>query len=247
MSLENYFDAFSEYLATEDATKLLPYLEQNTNLDYLKIYRNGAIKSGLDALAANFPTAKRLMGNEPFSEIGRQYVLQEWPDNSCLSSYGSSFPHFIDEQIENTPKYSVDFATLDRTWLDALFAKNENPISGDAIAEIIQNKPDTEIKLLSSVKIITLKEPSLPEWIKLKFNLNDIEHENYNSTSIIMWRRQGVVYYRALSAFEHAFIASISTTGSLIKSAEVALETDQAGDISKLFSSLISADVFAIP
>jgi len=250
MQLEDYFNAFSEYLSTEDVSKLLPYVENGTNLDYLKIYRNGAIKSALDALTSNFPTVKKHIGGQLFNTICREYVSQEWPNNSCLSSYGESFSTYLAQKTGAIPSNSIDFALLDRAWLDSLFAKDEAIMSGDAIIEMIQSNPDTQINLLSSVRIITLENKCLSDWTKLKFDTSidsSLEQQNIDSTLIIMWRNEGIVYYRALSEFEYTFINSIAVSGSLLQSAETALESDPKGDISSLFSSLITANFFANP
>ena len=204
---EEYFEAFSEYLRTEDTKKLLPYLRPGSNPAYLKIYRNGAIKSGLNALASNFPTLKKLLGDELFNTAGRNYVLHQWPSDSCLSSYGDTFPAFLNNQAALFPENSIDFAALDRAWLDALFAKDEEFLAGDAVVKMIQNDCDKtpRISLVNSVRIVSLGNQCLSAWIKLKFGAG-IEPQDFDSKSVIMWRRQEFVYYRALDHFELIFI-----------------------------------------
>ena len=56
--LDSFFDQFTRYITTGDTSDLTPFLSEASNPDFLKIYRNGAIKAAIDALSANFPTLK---------------------------------------------------------------------------------------------------------------------------------------------------------------------------------------------
>lgn len=243
-SPDHYFEAFSNYLASGDVSTLLPYLEPDANPSYLHIYRNGAIKSALDALASNFPTLKQVLGDDVFNTLARNYVLSHWPSDSCLSTYGDKFAAFVSNSDICLVANSADFAKLDRAWLDALFALDEAPLSGDELASLIADESDqpVRINIVSSVNIVRLETDCLHQWIALKFD-SEIEIEEQHSKSVMLWRNELAVHYRQLSEFDEAFIKAVADSTSIITAAETALTIDPTGDISHLFAALITAGI----
>lgn len=243
-SPDAYFDAFSDYLTAGDATGLLPYLESDADPVYLQIYRNGVIKSAMQALASNYPTLKTLLGDEIFNSLARRYVLSHWPQDSSLSNYGEGLIALLQTLIAGVHINSADFAKLDRAWLDALFAADDKPLSADDLAALTQSSPEQffDVNLVSSVRMLPLSEDSLSHWIELKFG-SGASAETEITGSVILWRAGVTVHYRPLSQFERVFIKTVEQTNSIFKSAEAALEVEPNGNISHLFADLITAGI----
>lgn len=245
MISNDYFEAFSRFMETNDPTLLRPFLDNNANLEYLQVYRNGAFKSTLAALSSNFPTVKKLLGHDLFNTIGKEFVTSKWPDDGSLSNYGALFPTFLSHASISNPDTCVDIANLDWAWLQSLFSKSETALTGNDLVEIVQSESDSSDKvgLVASAFLIQLKQPSLSEWLQIKFG-DDIE-SNSSSKAILFWRQNGSVSFRSLSNTEVQFIKTIDQSGSLTKGAEAVVDLDSTIDISELFSNIINAGLFS--
>lgn len=82
----------------------------------LGIYRNNVIHSLTEAMAAQFPIVKKLVGDDFFLALARDYVRTEPPREPALTFYGSTFPTFIAAHEHCRPlPYLSDVAKLE--WL----------------------------------------------------------------------------------------------------------------------------------
>jgi hypothetical protein len=61
----------------------------------LQIYRNHVRLSLREALRTTFPVVQRLVGEEFFAGLARQFVAAHPPSSPCLSEFGDRFPDFI--------------------------------------------------------------------------------------------------------------------------------------------------------
>jgi hypothetical protein len=246
-SFNNYIEDFSHYISSGDSAGLEAYLTDSANPAFLKIYRNGAIKACMDVLIANFPSLNLYLGKEVFKQLGRQYILQHWPQDSRLSTYGEDLAEFIGSVADEYLIYGSDLAKLDRAWLDALFASNEPSLSSADIAGLVSQDEASDsrtVRLASSVRLIRLDYQCLQSWIGLKFEKDDLIDEQ-SSKVIMMWRLEQSVHYRQLDEFEESFINAIFQTGSIMIAAETAIAANPSRDISTLFAGLLSAGILA--
>src|SRR5882757_9264169 len=61
----------------------------------LAVYRNNVMSSLIKVLAARFPTARRLLGEDCFLETVRRFIAAEPPRSPLLLDYGDAFPEFL--------------------------------------------------------------------------------------------------------------------------------------------------------
>jgi hypothetical protein len=78
------------------------------------VYRNHHRISLTGALAANFPTVARVLGEGGFPAIATDYVAFAPPTDPCLGAYGAGFAEFLlgDARLRELP-YIGDVARLD--------------------------------------------------------------------------------------------------------------------------------------
>ena len=65
------------------------------NAEALKIYRNNVLFSLTEALAAQYPVVKRLVGDAFSQALARNFVFNYPPVNAALTFYGEQMPAFI--------------------------------------------------------------------------------------------------------------------------------------------------------
>ncbi|MDB4512223.1 DNA-binding domain-containing protein [Arenicella sp.] len=241
----NYTQAFSDFIETGDMQSLVPYLADSVNPAFLQIYRNGAAKACLDALAANFPSLQSYLGVDQFKQLGREYVFQFWPTDARLSTYGDQLANYIATTRDKYPAYSFDIARLDRAWLDALFASDEKPLRAEDISALFGQESQQDLfslKLASSVNLLHLENDCMSDWLSIKFTNQTIGVES-GMKSIMLWRHEQVVQYRALSTFEDCFISAILESGSILSAAETAVAGNPNEDLGVTFAGLLSAGI----
>ena len=103
------------------------------------VYRNGVMKSAIDALQANYPAIVRLVGEEWFRAAAAEFVRLDPPASPMLVDYGIRFADFLRtfEPAGDLP-YLPDVARLDRYWTQAHIASNARPLDGTTIAAMDQ-------------------------------------------------------------------------------------------------------------
>ena len=89
--LDEYTDAFSEFLRTGAVGSLAGFCAGDADLRRLGVYRNGFLKACGEALRANYPTVDRLVGADRFPALVRPYVEANPPRSADLSEYGRHF------------------------------------------------------------------------------------------------------------------------------------------------------------
>ena len=87
------------------------------------VYRNNVMASLIDAMGANFPAIKRLVGDDFFSSLAREFIIENPPEQPMLFVYGSQFPEFLEQfpPVENFP-YLADVARVEFAWLQSYHA-----------------------------------------------------------------------------------------------------------------------------
>lgn len=92
------------------------------------VYRNNFMRAALDALAANFPSVKQLVGDAFFDACAREYVLSHPPGEPRLLFYGAGFPDFLEEfEPAQRLAYLGDAARMDRWWTEAHTGRDALP------------------------------------------------------------------------------------------------------------------------
>jgi hypothetical protein len=99
------------------------------------VYRNNVIVSLVDALAANFPVTRELVGEAFFRAMARLHAIDFPPRSPVLAWYGERFPAFIEGfgPAASVP-YLADVARLELLALRAFHAADTPALRADAIA-----------------------------------------------------------------------------------------------------------------
>jgi hypothetical protein len=80
----------------------------------LSVYRNNVLYSLSEALGSLYPVTKRLVGDDCFREVAKEYVLEHPPLDPVIAFYGEYFAEFI-ANLEGCQhlKYLHDIAQLE--------------------------------------------------------------------------------------------------------------------------------------
>jgi hypothetical protein len=101
------------------------------------VYRNNVTVSLIEALASIFPAVQRITGPDFFRAMARFHVRETPPVSPLLFEYGREFPLFIEDyEYARDMPWLADTARIERAWLDAYHAADEEPIEAAMLAAI---------------------------------------------------------------------------------------------------------------
>ncbi len=210
------------------------------------IYRNNVTVGLIAALEANFPSIKRLVGDEFFNAMAREYARENPPKSRLMSEYGASFPTFLKdfEPLAAYP-YMADVARLERLWLDAYHEADAEPLTGAALGAIA---PDElfETRFAAHPAARLFASPFAAVSI-MSANRSDGAVPQINPARAefgLVTRPQLDVAVRHVTASTHAFLGALLTGSTLGRSVETAAALDPAFDLSANIQGLLEAGVF---
>ena len=129
------------------------------------VYRNNVYASLIDALAARFPVALRLVGEDFFRAMARVYVQQELPRSAVLLRYGEGFADFIAQfPPARAVPYLTDVVRLEWARHAAYHAADAVPLSLDALTEAAGEAETARFTLHPSLHIVRSAYPVITIW-----------------------------------------------------------------------------------
>lgn len=210
------------------------------------VYRNNVTVSLIAALEANFPSVRRLVGDEFFAAMARVYARESPPKSRLMAEYGASFPNFLAgfEPLANYP-YMADVARLERLWLDCYHEADAEPLHGAALSAIAPEalfetrfavhpaarlfaSPFAVVSIMSanrSVGEVPPINPAIAEWG-------------------LVTRPHLDVAVRHVSNSTHAFLEALTAGLTLGESIEAALAVNPAFDLAANIQGFLEAGVF---
>ena len=99
------------------------------------VYRNNVTSALANAVAGSFPAVRRIVGEDFFRAMARDYVRAEPPTSPVLHDYGTTFPDFIARFAPAAPlPYLPDVARIERRWFEAYHAEEADPLPPAALS-----------------------------------------------------------------------------------------------------------------
>ncbi|NRG17331.1 putative DNA-binding domain-containing protein [Rhizobiales bacterium] len=106
------------------------------------VYRNNVTVSLTAALEDSFPAIAKLLGDEYFAALAREFIRRHQPSSPLLAEYGAEFGDFLDAfpPLAAYP-YLGDVARLEHAWLSAYHAADAAPLDPARLSAI----PETSL------------------------------------------------------------------------------------------------------
>jgi len=220
----------------------------------LGIYRNNVMHSLSSALAGLYPVVKRLIGDECFNGVARDFIRDLPPSNPALLFYGKQFIEYLGEQQSlNHLSFLPDVARLEFADHCAFHGADIVPL---AIAKLGEFEPSRLADLTFTC------HPSLT-LIESRWPIDTIWHENQKqqpetvdlaqsaAAFVLVYREQLTVQVVSLNEHCYQFLMAL-LAGDCIgvawqKTSDYANENDQLlddGELSPMLGYLFNLGVF---
>jgi hypothetical protein len=187
----------------------------------IAVYRNHHRISIAAALAANYPTVVKVIGEPAFEALALSFLAVDPPRDPRLAAYGAGFPAFLegDPRSQNLV-YLGDVARLD--WahnvadraddLPGFSAQHLATLGGERLATL-RLQPHPSLTLL----------PSLYPLLRIRdvaFGLAENASLDAGGVDLMIWRKAGVVTHVALEPAAALFIRALTNGQALAEAAE---------------------------
>lgn len=167
-----------------------------TNLEAIErftIYRNNVILSLITAMADTYPVIKRLLGDEFFNAIAKEFVRNNPPQKPSLLFYGEDFIDFIRHfpACSEMP-YLADVAKLEWYNVRAFHAADEPLFDNNLLATVApESLAEVSFTLQSSVYLMCSDWPVDTIWEEnLKEEVATLNIEDYAANNLLIYRHE---------------------------------------------------------
>jgi hypothetical protein len=212
----------------------------------LAIYRNTATAGAVEALAANFPVVRALVGDEMFAAVAVDHATDHPPADPVLALYGAEFAEWIEEQqwARELP-YLSDVARVERLHSEALFAADAAPLDPGALGRLAPHEwTRTRLTLHPATRLACSRWPAASLWLAHQ-DEGDPEQVAMRPECVLVTRAAYVVRVEAMPAPAHRLLLSLARGATVAAGVEAALAAFPDADIAAGFTLLLKGGAFA--
>ena len=136
----------------------------------IDIYRNNTRGARIDALELVYPICKKILGNDIFRSIAREYVIANVEDTSDLNHYGKQinqkFQLLLDTgRLPEQYVYLPDLAKLEFVIHAAYYADNDSAFDFQLFEHKINNNESMHLKISASLGLLRSEYPVYEIWL----------------------------------------------------------------------------------
>jgi hypothetical protein len=209
------------------------------------VYRNNVTVGLVNALGANFPAIKNLLGTVYFEGLARDYARAHPPRSPLMFEFGSEFAEYLSKMpdLERYP-YLADVARLESIWLQSYHAADAEPLAVERLAQMspddvpnlrLQKHPAAQV-FLSAYAVATIMASNRGAKPQA---LDAFQPEN-----ILVVRPRLAVEVLTLSAADHMFMSSLFDGHIFADAAERAFNQSDDFDLARALQLALTAGAF---
>jgi Putative DNA-binding domain len=243
-TLAIFQDAFAAALRGAETSRLSPVTAQPG----FAVYRNTVMKACIDALAANYPCVRRLVGEDWFTAAAGLYASTHPAHTPVLLHYGADFARFLaDFEPAAELPYLPGVAKLDRFWTEAHVASDEPVLDASVLASADE----------AGIEALLLRPHAAARWTWFPHCpvVSIWSRNRFDGTvdlSDIAWRGEGVLFTRPGAIVQVipldrpgcAFLDACGAGRCVQGAVSCALDADSAVDLSDLIARLLASGAF---
>lgn len=187
----------------------------------LEIYANAYFYRILDCLKEDFPATLKTLGADNFHNLITGYLIEYPPTQPSIAEAGRHLAEFLrDHPMRERWPYVADLARLERTLIEVFNAAEAEPLGAEAMRAIAPDDwPALAMRTHPALAIVDCEwrvdevlreiEAATPESGQLPHGAPARE-----AVSVLVWRRDSQVHYRALARAERAALELASAGAS---------------------------------
>ena len=218
----------------QQARTMLKPSPQITPDTAIAIYRNNHTGALTRSLATAFPVCRRILGDDCFNGISREYINRSPSRLSDLNRYGDLFPDFLGVWANGKTAFAEfgylgDLARLEWCWHVAYYQEDDEPFDFAAFENAGQSHMDTiRLRISHALGLLMSDYPVFEIW---KINRDGKEAREVEANELpqylVIYRRDGYPGVEVVSADIHSLLQNCRNGKTL---AELAEQVKTGGD-----------------
>ena len=241
-SLAEFQSSFADQLLSAHLATL-----SNRDMAAMTVYCNTVTKGFIDALAANYPTVLKLVGDEWFEAAALRFVRNTSAATPVLAEYGKEFVAFLEHfsPAKEIP-YLCDVARIDWQWIESYIAPDA-PALRAATLQALDGEQllNTRLLLHPATRLCAVHHSALTIWLH-NHSANtstELRVDDVDEHALITRTRD--IEVMPLPVIEYEFVADIEHGATLGEAAMTALADDAQFPLANTLAKLINAGCFA--
>ena len=176
--------------------------------DLIKVYRNNYVISLTEALSATYSAVKRLVGDEFFAYIAKDFISKYPLSSGYLTDFGDEFADFISQQdaCKDLP-YLVCIARLERCYEKAFHAAEKDAYQLEKFNQLKDCKQGLYVDMHPSVQLLSSTFPVVDIW--LMDDESPVPDLQNNPQKVLIYRRNYEVQIELIDDSEYAFLNAL--------------------------------------
>ena len=218
-----------------------------TDQPAFSVYRNTVMAGCVDALSANYPTVRQLVGVECFRDAATAFAREFPPSSGVLAGYGQGFASFLSSfRAVAELEYLPGVAMLDRLWIESHFAADSAVLGLADLAGLIPEVLSTaRFELHPAARWQTFETmPVYTLWQRHREGLALDAELDWRRESALVTRPAGAVAWTAIPHAAAVFLSS-SVSGKRFDQAMDDAAAAEGADDASWLPTLIHAGAFA--
>jgi hypothetical protein len=261
-------DLLSEHLTFDGSHNVLnhivpmfkdPEVDCSANLEAMErfaIYRNNVILSLITAMAETYPVVKRLLGDEFFNAMAKEFVRKSPPQKPSLLFYGEDFIDFIQHfPACGEMPYLADLAKLEWSNVRAFHAADEELLDNNILGTVApESLAEVSFTMQPSVRLMSSDWPVDTIWEEnLKDEVATLNLDDFAVNKLLIYRHQFQVKvvnlqidcYHFLYAFTEGKDISNAWDYAVTQQQLEGRETLNENELSAMLGYLLSLGLFS--
>jgi len=213
----------------------------------MQIYRNTALLGAVEALQANFPSTRAVVGKRIFDALAVAHARAFPPDSPVLALYGERFPEWLEgEQVARRLPYLCDVARCDRLWMEALHAADAEPLAFDSLADRDGDSLlDLRLRLHPATRFAWQASAARAVWQAQRDGRGQAVRPDWRATGVLFTRPSLAVEAVRIDAATHRLLSGIRLAEKLGQAAGAASALYPDADVGARFAQLVQLGAFA--
>ncbi len=211
------------------------------------VYRNTVMAGCIEALAANYPTVRQLVGVDCFDDAAAAFARGCPPSSGVLAGYGLGFATFLSSfDAVAALAYLPAVATLDRCWTEAHFAADATVLKPADLAGLLPEAlGHARFVLHPAARWQTFDEmPIFTIWRRHRESLPLDDDLDWHGESALLTRPAGAVEWAAIPRAAASFLSSCASGHPFARAIDDAVASNSTDDAWWL-PALVRAGAFA--
>lgn len=217
------------------------------------VYRNNVATGLARALAARFPITEKIVGEEFFTAMARDFVLDSPPVSPVLLHYGNDFPDFVAAfpPAADLP-YLADVVRLENAQVKAYHAPDIAAVDPQALTRITPERVNGLIFVFHpAAAVLTSFHPIVTIWAMNSGAESLAPIEDWRAQNALVTRPELTVLTRKIGSSSARFVLALMQGKTLGEVYELILDLDPNFDLGQNLTELLRSgaivDIIAEP